>query len=146
MNFSEAVDNDDDKLCGDGYGTERNRGCQEKQKLGVQVFWFFVYIFFLEKNVKKKKKQTNKQAYESDSIKSRPLSIKLGVQEKSVPIPELPNVLGKICTLMVDSCICCQLDFCHPYLYGILKLSSLQPLSRASSFSSSTSPIYVGLC
>ena len=116
MNFSEAVDNDDDKLCGDGYGTERDRECQEKQKLGVQVFWFFVYIFFLEKNVskKKKKKQKQKQAYESDSIKSRPLSIRLGVQEKSVPIPELPNVLGNIRTLRVDSCTRCQLDFCHP--------------------------------
>ena len=41
VNFSEVVDNNDDKLCGDGYGTEREReggGCQEKQKLGVQVF------------------------------------------------------------------------------------------------------------
>ena len=55
MNFSEAVDNDDDKLCGDGYGTERDRECQEKQKLGVQVFWFFVYIIFWKKMLKKKK-------------------------------------------------------------------------------------------
>ena len=59
MNFSEAVDNDDDKLCGDGYGTERDRECQEKQKLGVQVFWFFVYIFFWKKMFKKNKAKTS---------------------------------------------------------------------------------------
>ena len=37
---------------------EGGGGCQEKQKLGVQVFQFFVNIFFWEKNVKKEEEES----------------------------------------------------------------------------------------
>ena len=45
MNFSEVVDNDDDKLCGDGYGRERERerggGVSRKAKIRCTSFLVF---------------------------------------------------------------------------------------------------------